>query len=96
MYEALPVSSAAKSGAAAADPPSVNAPSSLHACSRLKSGNAVCRYSVFALAAEKLLPLGIPARQVEEIHPSEYHQETTQQRDCVDGIRRIEASEEYE
>lgn len=96
MYEAFPVSPRTETYTSTTDPTSVDASSSLHACSRLESGDAICRYSVLDLATEELVSVRVVAGQVKEVNPSEYHEKTTQQRYGVDSIRSIEAPEEYE
>lgn len=64
MNQAFPIPSATESGTSATDPTCINTSSCLHACSRLESGDAVCRNPVFALATEQLVAIGIRARQV--------------------------------
>ena len=74
----------------------INTPSKLHAMPCLHSCNTVGRDAVSFGLREQFVSLWIIARQIEEVYARENDEESTEERDGIDGSRGIEAHKQYE
>ena len=69
----------------------------LHGAPSLETGNWIGRHTVLVrdLAVQQPVPIRISPGQVEKVDAGEYDKEPTKERQRIDSIRGVEATEEY-